>query len=105
MDSSDLDWPTLADVKQKLDVTSTDWDDQIDVLRVAAIDQIKAEVGDWDELTDAPDEALSSAALLRVYELASADASLQGTVDRFGTRHLSKSEQLLMGHRRRFPFA
>ena len=42
-------WPTTAELKQRLDITSNDWDDQLDRLLAAAITQTKVRVGDWIE--------------------------------------------------------
>lgn len=93
---SDLDWPELSDLKLRLDITSDDYDGQLDVLLAAAIAQIKEKVGLWDEMVDMPDEALAAAALQRAFEMASTDASVI---------EARKSEQLLFGHRRRFGVA
>lgn len=62
------DWPTLDEVKTKLDITGDDTDDDLDATRLAAIGSVKGDVGSWDEMTDTPDEALSRAAL-RLAEL------------------------------------
>lgn len=85
-------WPTAAEVKARLDVTSTDWDDAIDKLLAAAIAEIKAEVGTWVESVDSPDDALSQAALERAVEY--------GTTGE-PSEH-PKSERLMLGHRKRF---
>jgi len=70
-------WPDLAELKQVLDVESTDWDGEessggsvtrLSRLLEAAIAQVKTDVGDWDEDVDEPDAALSQAAL-RLAEL------------------------------------
>jgi hypothetical protein len=94
---SDLDWPSLDDLKTLLDVTSTDaHDGQLQAFLDAAIAQTKTKRGNWDEMTDLPDAALAASALMRAYELASADATVI---------EARKSEQLLYDHRTRFGMA
>jgi hypothetical protein len=96
------EWPTSAELKQRLDITSDDWDDQLARLLAAAIAQTKQRVGDWVEDFDQPNEAIAQSALELAVELSATRdefARIRGTdvlVDR------SKSKQLLMGHRRRF---
>jgi hypothetical protein len=90
-----VDWPTTAELKQRLDIPSTDWDNQLDRLLAAAIVQTKQRVGDWVEDFDQPNEAISQSALELAVELAT-------TGDEAGSRQESKSRQLLFGHRRRF---
>lgn len=96
-------WPDLEELKQVLDVTSTDWDGEEDGSRLtrllaAAITRVQSEVGSWDEY-DEPDEMLSQAAL-RMAELlalrpeSAASASADPTYRR-----------LLYGHRRTFGIA
>ena len=88
-------WPTTAELKQRLDITSTDWDDQLDRLLATAIDETKRRLGEWDDGFDEPDEAVSQSALELAVELAQsgeAAASAPG----------AKSRHLLYGHRRRF---
>jgi len=72
-----VDWPDLDELKQVLDVESTDWDGLPDSgmgetrltrLLDAAISQVKSDVGNWDEDHDWPDASLSQAAL-RLAEL------------------------------------
>ena len=87
-------WPTAAELKQRLDITSNDWDDHMDRLIASGIAWVKASVGDWDENLDAPDEALAQAALERAVERAT-NGPETGTSPR-------KSDSLLYGHRRRF---
>ena len=93
---SDLDWPELEDLKQRLDITSEDWDGQLEVKLAAAIAQIKEKVGLWDEMVDMPDEALASAALELAVEMSSTEPAILAA---------RKSEQLLYGHRRRIGIA
>ena len=91
---SDVDWPEVEDLKRRLDVQDTSVHDvEMEVILAAAIAQIKTEVGEWDELTDAPNENMAEAALDRAVELGS---------DVLPPRLERKSEQLLYGQRRRF---
>jgi len=90
------DWPEPQELKQVLDVTSDDWDQTLDRVMASAIRKVKADVGDWDEAIDEPDESLAAAAL-RMAELlalrpeAAADSIKDPTYAR-----------LLVGHRRVF---
>lgn len=86
-------WPTVAELKQRLDVTSDDWDDQLARLLAAAIGITKARVGDWVEDYDQPDEALSQSALELAVEMGASGAPQEGP---------TKSKALLYGKRRRF---
>lgn len=95
-------WPTTAELKQRLDITSDDWDDQLDRLLAAAISKTKLRVGDWDEDFDQPDEAISQSALELSVELAKTDDDLRVIRGTDEVVDLSKSQKLLYGHRRRF---
>jgi hypothetical protein len=88
-------WPTTAELKQRLDITSSDWDDHMDRLIASGIAWVKAKVGDWDEVYDVPFDALSQAALERAVELATNGETAPAV----------KSEEQLYGHRRRFGIA
>jgi hypothetical protein len=89
-------WPTADELKQRLDITSSDWDDHMDRLVASGIRWVKVKVGDWNEDTDAPDDTLAQAALERAVEQATTGDSPAGvSVPR-------KSESLLYGYRRRF---
>jgi len=60
-------WPTLDELKQWRDVTGSEWDGE-DLTRfsaelASAIEYVKNEVGEWDELTDIPDVNLGRAAM------------------------------------------
>lgn len=102
-DESDGDWPEVDDLKRRLNVLDVSiHDTEMAVILAAAINQIKLEVGNWDELVDSPNEAMAEAALQRAFEMGSAD-EVGITRDRFGTVHIPKSNQLLLGQRRRFP--
>lgn len=63
-----VDWPQLDELKQVLDVESSDWDGDDDDTRLtrllaAAVGQTKHDIGLWDEDDDAPTAAQSQAAL------------------------------------------
>ena len=89
-----MNWPTIDELKARLDITSTDWDDQLARLLQACISEVKAKVGDWDESVDLPDEALAQAAL----ELACERGVAGENAPPVGLR----SSPLLYGHRRRW---
>lgn len=96
-------WPTTAELKQRLDITSDDWDDHMDRLIAAGIAWVKAKVGDWDEDFDVPTEALSQSALERAVELATTGEPVPIFGGREGAiRPVSRAESLLHGARRRF---
>lgn len=60
------DWPEVAELKQVLDVDDDggdDWTTTITRVLAAAIAYVKAEVGDWDEDTDEPNDNLAQAAV------------------------------------------
>jgi hypothetical protein len=88
-------WPTAAELKQRLNIDSADWDDHMDRLIAAGIAWVKVKVGDWNEDTDEPDSTLAQAALERAVEQATTGEALAGNPPR-------KSESLLYGYRRRF---
>ena len=95
-------WPTTAELKQRLNVETTDWDDQLDRVLAAAVSETKKRVGDWVEDYDQPDEAISQSALELAVEMAQNReefVTIRGTDTVVNT---SKSKQLLYGHRRRF---
>jgi hypothetical protein len=87
-------WPTLDQLKQRLDVTSDDWNTQLDRVLASAVTQTKARVGDWDEDFDQPDEAISQSALELAVEM--------GMTGEGVSSQQSKSRALLYGQRRRF---
>ena len=88
-------WPTAAELKQRLNVESTDWDDQLDRVLAAAIDNTKQRIGEWDADFDQPDETVSQSALELAVEMAQTGADAL-------TDSKSKSWALLFGKRRRF---
>ena len=91
-------WPLLAELKQKLDVTSADWDDHLDRLLAAAIYQVQVDVG---EDVDEPDESLAAAAMVLAVSL----GSTEGEPDVSAAARLPKYQRLLKGHRVRFGIA
>jgi hypothetical protein len=93
------DWPDADEVKRVLDVTSDDWDDTLERVRLAAIAKVKADVGEWDEDADEPDESLAQAAL-RMAELISLRPEAA-----IGTISDPTYNRLLYGHRRTFGIA
>lgn len=90
-------WPTRDELKQVLDITSADWDDQLDRVLAAAIGAVKLDVGDWDDTSDEADEALAAAALVKA-ELMSNTTTETDVLQR-------RYQSLLRGHRRRFAIA
>lgn len=98
-------WPELDELKQVLDVTSTEWDGDYDGTRLtrllaAAIEKVKSDVGDWDDYADVPDDNLSQAAL-RMAELIALKPELAVQV---GVNDPTYN-RLLFGHRRAFGVA
>lgn len=101
-------WPELDELKQVLDVTSTDWDGDdytLDPTRLsrllsAAIEKVKLDVGDWDEYTDEPTDNLAQAAL-RMAELIALKPEIAAQVGSNDPTYL----RLLYGHRRTFGIA
>ena len=95
-------WPTTAELKQRLDVTSDDWDDQLDRVLASAIAITKQRIGEWDEDFDQPDEAISQSALELGVEFAQTDENLRVIRGTDTVVDTSKSKRLLFGKRRRF---
>ena len=97
-------WPTLEALKQSLDVgDTTDWDDEqhLEGVRQAAIEQVKLDVGDWDDVADSPDFSLARAAMLLAVRIAKAPA--EGVpVAAVVAGSDPAYQRLLKGHRRRF---
>lgn len=103
------DWPDLAELKAVLDVASEDWDDHLEGLRSAAIEKVKADVGDWDEMADTPDYRLSKAAL-RAAVLMQTNGVVSIQLEANHSIHEAVDLDpiymaLLKGHRRRFSFS
>lgn len=99
-------WPLLAELKQKLDVTSADWDDHLDRLLAAAIYQVQVDVG---EDVDEPDESLAAAAMVLAVSLGSTegepDLTRAADTSVIAAARLPKYQRLLKGHRVRFGIA
>ena len=93
------DWPDVEELKQVLDITSSDWDLTVERVLEAAITKVKLDVGDWDEIVDEPDEALAQAAL-RMGELLALRPEAAASAVNDPTYN-----KLLFGHRRTFGFA
>lgn len=100
-----VQWPTLEELKQVLDVESLDWDGDVDGptrltrLLYAAIAKVKADVGTWDDSVDHPDASLSQAAL-RMAELMALKPEVVSGMPKDPTY-----QNHLYGHRRRFGIA
>lgn len=92
------DWPELDELKQKLDITSTDWDEHLEGVLAAAIAQVQIDVG---EEVDEPSVSLARAALV----LAVSIGSTEGEQDVTAAARLPKYQRLLKGHRIRFGVA
>ncbi len=91
------DWPGPAELKQVLDIESTDWDETVDRVLSAAINKVQSDVG---ERVIEPDDALAQAAL-RMAELISLrpqTTTLEASAD-------PTYQRLLQGHRKRFAIA
>ncbi len=86
-------WPTVAELKQRLDITSTDWDDQLTRLLAGAVSVTKQRLGDWVEDYDQPADAVSQSALELAVEMAANGQPQEGP---------TKSKSMLYGERRRF---
>ncbi len=94
------DWPGPAELKQVLDIESTDWDETVDRVLSAAIRKVKSDVGVWDDATDEPDDNLAQAAL-RMAEL----ISLRPQASLVDTSSDPTYQRLMSGHRKRFAIA
>lgn len=107
------DWPQLDELKQVLDVESTDWDGEatsgegetrLTRLLEAAITYVKGKVGDWDEIMDIPNASQAQAAL-RAAELMALKPELAATVRAGGRIADPTLDMLLFGQRRKFGVA
>ena len=114
------DWPTLDDLKAELGTTTTAKDDTLDRALLAAIGQVKVDVGRWREVpsedeppvpADEPDDSLSAAALVLAVMIAKAPQAPYGIVAAFDTGAVRVASthptyrRLLKGHRRAFGIA
>ena len=93
-------WPELAEVKAVLDVTQDDFDDTIQRALDAAIANVKATVGIWDDLVDVPNENQAQAALRMAELLFLRPEAQPGVLLRDPT-----FERLMFGQHRRFAIA
>ena len=95
------EWPTVDELKKVLDMSgSDDFDHQLERHLDSAIEQVKLDVGDWDDASDDPDESLANAALLLAVRIAGDPAQAPRLLARD-----AGYERLLKGHRRRFGIA
>ena len=91
------DWPDADELKQVLNIDGDDWDTTVDRVRSAAIQQVKQDVGLWDDLVDEPDDSLAQAAL-RLAEMISERPGIPVK----SLRDDPAYRNLLAGHRRSF---
>lgn len=96
------EWPTVDELKKVLDVTSDDLDHQLDRHLDAAIEQVKLDTGDWDEMEDEPTSSLAQAALLLAVRIAKAPAESSEAIRWAAHRQDANYGMLLKGRRRRF---
>lgn len=94
------DWPDADELKQvlNLDPEGDNWATTVDRILAAAIYRVKQDVGEWDDVTDEPDDSLAQAALRMGELIAERPSEEAGTRDPTYWR-------LLMGHRKRFALA
>ena len=95
------EWPTTDELVKILDQESGDFDHQLDRVMDSAIEQVKLDVGDWDEAVDEPDASLAQAALLLATRIARAPGESQLAVAAERSQDNSYLV-LLKGHRRGF---
>jgi len=100
-------WPELAELKQKLNVDTDNWDEHLQRLLDAAIAQVQIDVG---EGVDEPDDSLAHAALTLAVSVGTESDGSIGTfrldAAAFGLAARSPAYQrLLKGHRVRFGVA
>lgn len=92
------DWPTLAELRKVLDVdpASTAWDATLERVLTTAIQQVKDDIGAWDDLIDVPTCKQAQAAL-RMAELTALrpESAVAANAD-------PTYQRLLSGSRRRF---
>lgn len=95
-------WPDVEEVMRLLDIGDEAWlEEHLDHALASAIEAVKEDVGDWNELTDEPDERLRNAALRAV-------AVLRVNAPDDGWRSLREDRiytSLVYGHRRTFGVA
>lgn len=102
------DWPELDELKLKLDVKSTDWDEHLERILEAAVEQVQIDVG---EDVDEPTSSLAAAALVLAVDVGSTEGGEAGSGRSVAAAALSAStrlpkyQRLLKGHRMRFGMA
>lgn len=91
------DWPDIDELNKVLNLNAdpANWEVTVERIRVAAIDQVKHDVGNWDDLVDEPDDALAQAALRLAELIAERPEATDNPQD-------PTYQLLLKGHRRRF---
>lgn len=94
------DWPDTDELKQVLniDLETDNWTTTLERIRLAAINRVKHDVGEWDEFTDEPDDALAQAAM-RMAELIAERPDAQPSISDSAD---PTYRRLLFGHRKRF---
>ena len=96
------DWPDVEEAILLLDIGDQEWvEAHLEHSLEAAIERVKADVGDWDEYVDVPDERLRQAALraVQVLRVNAPDDGWRGLPD----DHIYQA--LIHGHRRAFGVA
>ncbi len=96
------EWPDVAEVEHLLDLGDAPWiEEHLQHALDAAIEGVKQDVGNWNEMTDVPDERLRQAAL-RAVQVLRVNAPDDGWRDLRQDRiYLS----LIQGHKRTFGIA
>ena len=96
------DWPNVEEAAHLLDLGDADWiNDHLQHALDAAIEGVKADVGNWDDDSDMPDERLRQAALraVQVLRVNAPDDGWRNVHD----DHIYQS--LIYGNRRSFGIA
>lgn len=102
------DWPELDELKQKLDIELSVWDEHLERILEAAIEQVQIDVG---EDVDKPTSSLAAAALVLAVDIGSTEGEGSVQVRDIAVAALSASsrlpkyQRLLKGHRMRFGVA
>lgn len=104
-----IDWPSLDELKQVLDVDSDVWDGaassgegptRLSRLLEAAIARVRLDIGNWDDATDWPDAQLAQAAVQMAYLLSPKSGNLAAAAAAAANDPVYQA--LLFGHRRKF---
>jgi hypothetical protein len=100
------DWPDVDELRKVLNVDddSGNWDDTLNRVLASGIDQVKSDIGEWDEEVDEPTDRQAQAAL-RAAELIALRPEPQAAG---GTGFITNDPtyvRLLTGSRRRFSFS